>query len=133
MRVPIMSEEIRQSCVCGGGRPSNDELSALIVTGAQGDTQPLFVAVAPLLTAFYEGQVQAGRARREDLEALVHQAFAALCRHRQSYDAAHPFRAWLIEIARGTLRDHLHRNDPRPVDASLALAACAPRKILRAV
>lgn len=133
MRVPIMSEEIRQSCVCGGGRPSNDEFSALIVTGGQGDTQPLFIAVAPLLTAFYEGQVQAGRARREDLEALVHQAFAALCRHRQSYDAAHPFRAWLIEIARSTLRDYLHRNDVNRVEASLALAACTPRKILRAV
>jgi RNA polymerase sigma-70 factor, ECF subfamily len=131
-----MSEEFRQSCVCGDDRPSNDELSALIARVAacgQGDAQPLFAAVAPLLTAFYEGQVQAGRARREDLQSLVDQAFAALCRRRQSYDSAYPFRAWLIEVARSTLRDYLRSHDANPVDATLALAACGPRKVMRAV
>jgi RNA polymerase sigma-70 factor, ECF subfamily len=130
-----MSEEFRQSCVCGDDRPSNDELGALIarvVADGQGGSQ-LFAAVAPLLTAFYEGQVQAGRARREDLQGLVDQAFAALCRGRESYDHAHPFRAWLIEVARSTLRDYLLNLDARPVDASRAAAACAPRHVMRAV
>jgi RNA polymerase sigma-70 factor (ECF subfamily) len=133
----MMSEGYGESCVCADDRPSNDELSALIaqvVMRGQDAPQRLFSAVAPLLSAFYEGHIQAGRAKREDLETLVQRAFLAVCQRHGSFDGGHPFRAWLIEIARSTLLDYLvsqsaNRGGVAPVVAS----PIRRKKALRAV
>ncbi|MFJ3484626.1 hypothetical protein ACIPL1_14760 [Pseudomonas sp. NPDC090202] len=106
-----MSQGYHGGCVCSVDRPSNDELSALMARVAvrgEGASDALLVAVAPLLTAFFEGQVQAGRARREDLDSWVREAGGALYRRRSGYDATRPFRAWLLDIAREQLLDYLH-------------------------
>lgn len=107
-----MTDTDRNGCLREIDRLSNEQLSALIsgvVIDGKGASAPLFAAVAPLLIAFYEGQVQAGRARHEHLEALVQDAFLAIYQRCASYDPAHPIRAWLIEIARCTLVDYLQK------------------------
>ncbi|ROM67257.1 hypothetical protein BK653_16695 [Pseudomonas brassicacearum] len=106
-----MAEGYRDSCLCSVDRLGNDELQALmidVVKHGKGSSQQLLATVKPLLMAFYEGQVQAGRVRREEVEGLVQQAFTSLYQRRTSYDPNFPFRAWLIEIARCTLLHYLH-------------------------
>lgn len=123
-----MSQGDHGGCVCSVGRPSNDELSALmarVVVRGEGVSDALFVAVTPLLTAFFEGQVQAGRARREDLDGWVREACAALYRRRAGYDATRPFRAWLLDIAREQLLDYLHSRHADLAQSLLAEASPA--------
>lgn len=106
-----MTDSDRIGCLREIDRLSNEQLGTLItgvVIHGKGASQPLFAAVAPLLNAFYEGQVQAGRARHEHLDGLVQAALMAIYQRCASYDPTHPIRAWLIEIARCTLVDYLH-------------------------
>jgi len=102
-----MSRSHRTACVSEADRYSNEEFATMmtgVVRREKGAAQRLFRAVAPLLIAFYGGQVQAGRARREDLEPLVQRALAAVYRGRVGHAAAHrPFRAWLLDIARAVM------------------------------
>lgn len=111
-----MTECYRDSRVCMIDRLSNDELGALIAGVVADDecaTQKLFAAVEPLLKAFYEGQVQAERARHEHLEGLVQEAFMTVYQRCATYDTALSIRAWVIDIARCKLIDHLrsHRTE----------------------
>ncbi|WP_248739049.1 hypothetical protein [Pseudomonas sp. MWU12-2029] len=113
-----MAEGYRQHCLCEADRLGNDELYAL-VTGAvrhdRAESQQLFATVTPLLIAYFEGQVQAGRISREDTGRLVQQAFKTLYLEQARHDPGFPFRAWLIEIARSTLLDNLaHRGITAP-------------------
>ena len=97
-----MSKEYRSSCVNPSVRFSNDELVTLmrdVVSRTKGSSRQLFLTIAPLLVAFFGGQVQAGRASVEDLGQLVQQALVAAYRFRSSYDFRQPFRAWLLNIA----------------------------------
>jgi RNA polymerase sigma-70 factor (ECF subfamily) len=59
--------------------------------------------VTPLLIAFFEGQVQAGRIKRGETASLVQEAFKALYLEQPRYDPNLPFRAWILDIARSTL------------------------------
>jgi RNA polymerase sigma-70 factor (ECF subfamily) len=98
-----------EGCLSRVDHLGNDELCALmadVVKHGGGPLQQLLARVKPLLKAFYEGQVQAGRVRREKVEGLVQEASIALYQRRASYDPNVPFRAWLIEIARDTLLDY---------------------------
>ncbi|KQW28445.1 MULTISPECIES: sigma-70 family RNA polymerase sigma factor [Pseudomonas] len=107
-----MTERYGDSCLCSVDRLGNDELRALmidLVKSGKGASTQLLATVKPLLMAFYEGQVQAGRVRREEVEGLAQQAFASLYQRRASYDPNVPFRAWLIETARRTLLHYLRK------------------------
>ncbi|WP_225875070.1 MULTISPECIES: hypothetical protein [Pseudomonas] len=124
-----MAEGYRQQCLCEADRLGNDELYAL-VTGAvrhdRAESQQLFATVTPLLIAFYEGQVQAGRISREDTGNLVQQAFKMLYLEQARHDPDFPFRAWLIEIARSTLLINLGKRDMATTTASPPLACVSP-------
>ncbi|WP_339485555.1 hypothetical protein [Pseudomonas sp. EL_65y_Pfl2_R95] len=105
-----MADCYRSNCVFGVDRPSNEQLGALIaevVARGKEAVDPLYSAVSPLLSAFYEGQVQAGRAKKEHLDALIESAFVAVCWECASYDASRPVRAWLVEIARSQFLEYL--------------------------
>jgi len=118
-----MTERYGDSCLCSADRLGNDELRALMIdligSGNSTPTQ-LLATVKPLLMAFYEGQVQAGRVRREEVEGLAQQAFASLYQRRSSYDPNVPFRAWLIEIARCTLLHYLRNQKDNGVTDTVA-------------
>ncbi|MGF6488030.1 sigma factor [Pseudomonas frederiksbergensis] len=132
-----MAEGYRDSCLCRVDRLGNDELCTLmadVVKHDGGASQQLLVTVKPLLTAFYEGQVQAGRVRREEVEGLVQKAFMALYQRRASYDSNIPFRAWLIEIARDTLLDYWRSQSGNAVVEPLAsVPALNHHEVLRAI
>lgn len=101
-----MAEGYRVSCLSTDERLGNDELHALmagVVRRDRRESQQLFAAVTPLLIAFYEGQVQAGRIKRGATAALVQEAFKALYLGQPGYDPNLPFRAWVLDIARSTL------------------------------
>ncbi|WP_159812277.1 hypothetical protein [Pseudomonas sp. 18058] len=101
-----MAEGYRVSCLSTAERLGNDELHALMAGFVRRDrreSQQLFAAVTPLLIAFYEGQVQAGRIKRGATAALVQEAFKALYLGQPGYDPNLPFRAWVLDIARSTL------------------------------
>jgi RNA polymerase sigma-70 factor (ECF subfamily) len=115
-----MTEGCRDSWLCRTDRLGNDELCALMAKVAKHGpraSQQLLATVKPLLSAFYEGQVQAGRARREEVDGLIQEAFMALQQRRADYDPGVPFRAWLIAIARETL---LYRWQNQGRDAGVA-------------
>lgn len=101
-----MAEGNRTSCLSTAERLGNDELHALMAGVLRRDrreSQQLFAAVTPLLIAFYDGQVQAGRIKRGETAGLVQEAFKALYLGQPGYDPNLPFRAWVLEIARITL------------------------------
>lgn len=126
-----MAEGYRHTCLCESDRLGNDELYALVagaVRHGRGEAQQLFATVTPLLIAFYEGQVQAGRVRREDTGNLVQQAFRALYQKQADHDPSFPFRAWLIEIARSTLLDNLGHRGAEVVATADALAGASARE-----
>lgn len=105
-----MAEHYRGNCLDRHERPANDELCALMADVLEHDAPAslqLIATVTPLLLAFFEGQVQAARVERDNVEALVQQAFLTLYQRRAAYDSTIPFRAWLIETARDTLLEHL--------------------------
>ncbi|ABA74007.1 MULTISPECIES: hypothetical protein [Pseudomonas] len=122
-----MAEGYRHTCLCESDRLGNDELYALVagaVRHGRSEAQQLFATVTPLLIAFYEGQVQAGRIRREDTGGLVQQAFRTLYQEQAAHDPSFPFRAWLIEIARATLLNNLdHRGTDAVADALAGASA----------
>lgn len=123
-----MAEGYRHTCLCESDRLGNDELYALVagaVRHGRGEAQQLFATVTPLLIAFYEGQVQAGRVRREDTGNLVQQAFRALYQEQAAHDPSFPFRAWLIEIARSTLLDNLGHRGAEVVPTADGLAGAS--------
>lgn len=113
-----MTEGYRASCLCKVDRLANEALRTLmanVVNGDRGASRRLSTQVTPLLSAFYEGQVQAGRVRPEQVEYLVQRAFKTLLENRAHYNPGLPFRAWLLDIARGTLLSHLHANTVVPL------------------
>ncbi|WP_460043032.1 hypothetical protein [Pseudomonas sp. S2_H01] len=121
-----MNDGYRNSGLCGIDWLSNEELGRLIanvVVQEKGASQQLFAAVAPLLMAFYEGQVQAGRARHEHLETLVQEAFMVVHQRSASFDCALSTRAWLIDIARCKLVDYLQSIGD---EALVAVSAAVP-------
>lgn len=104
-----MSEGYRMHCADETWRLSNDELNALMAEVARrgkGSAQQLFLAITPLLIAFYGGQVQAGRMKMEDLEHLVQQTLLVVYQNRASHDPGQPFRAWLLDIARSKMGEY---------------------------
>ena len=126
-----MAEGYRHTCLCESDRLGNDELYALVagaVRHGRGEAQQLFATVTPLLIAFYEGQVQAGRIRREDTGSLVQQAFRALYQEQAAHDPSFPFRAWLIEIARSTLLNNLGHRGAEVVPTADGLAGASARE-----
>ncbi|MFI8479115.1 hypothetical protein ACIGCM_00885 [Pseudomonas sp. NPDC078700] len=105
-----MTDCYRNNCVFGVDRPSNEQLGALVaevVMRGKDAADPLYVAVSPLLSAYFEGQVQAGRAKNEHLDGLIQSAFVALCWKCSSYDSNRPVRAWLVEIAHSQFVEYL--------------------------
>lgn len=105
-----MAEGYRVRCLNTAERLGNDQLHALMAGVVRRDTdesKQLFETVTPLLIAFYEGQVQAGRIGREDAAGLVQEAFNALYLGRIRYDPNLSFRAWILDIARSTLLANL--------------------------
>ncbi|KSW22001.1 hypothetical protein P3W55_10155 [Pseudomonas citronellolis] len=100
-------------CMSLAGRCSNAEFGALLVQAQQGggEASPrLLKALVPLLVAFFEGQVQAGRMRGEDLGEVLRATLKAVDSQRASYDPAGPFRAWLLDIARQELGEYQRRS-----------------------
>jgi RNA polymerase sigma-70 factor (ECF subfamily) len=122
-----MAEGNHPSYLCTAERLGNDELHALMaeaIRHGMPQSKLLVTTVTPLLIAFFEGQVQAGRVRCEDTQSLVQQTFNALYLGQARYDPNAPFRAWLLEIARATL---LHNVDNPTANARLEpFAALAP-------
>jgi RNA polymerase sigma-70 factor (ECF subfamily) len=93
-------------CMNLAGRRSNAEFGALILgSGEPGEaaSRQLYMAVLPLLIAFFEGQAQAGRIGQQDIGELLRATLRLVDRQRASYDPALPFRAWLLELARHEL------------------------------
>lgn len=93
-------------CMNLAGRRSNAEFGALILgSGEPGEaaSRQLYMAVLPLLIAFFEGQAQAGRIVPQDMGELLRGTLRQVDRQRASYDPAVPFRAWLLELARQEL------------------------------
>lgn len=89
---------------------NNDELGRLIAGVARRDkgvAQKLFPAITPLLTAFYEGQHQAGRVRHESIVVLIQEALLLIHKSSIHFESSLPTRAWLIDIARRVLVTHL--------------------------
>ncbi|TFY84393.1 RNA polymerase subunit sigma-24 [Pseudomonas kairouanensis] len=113
-----MTEGYRASCLSTDDRLASEALRLLmahVVSGNRSAGRRLSIQVTPLLKAFYEGQVQAGRIRPEQVECLVHSAFKALLEKPTDYDPCQPFRAWLLDIARTTLLHHLRANTVVPL------------------
>ncbi|MCX4221398.1 MULTISPECIES: hypothetical protein [Pseudomonas] len=126
-----MAEGYRNNCLREADRLGNDELYALVagaVSHGRGEAQQLFATVTPLLIAFYEGQAQAGRIRREDTGNLVQQAFRMLYQEQAAHDPSFPFRAWLIEIARSTLLNNPGHRGTDAVATADALAGAPIRE-----
>ncbi|MDH1011091.1 hypothetical protein N5J43_19725 [Pseudomonas nicosulfuronedens] len=93
-------------CMNLAGRRSNAEFGALILGSGEPDEaalRQLYMAVLPLLIAFFEGQAQAGRIGQQDMGELLRATLRQVDRQRCSYDPAFPFRAWLLELARHEL------------------------------
>ncbi|MEP9315909.1 hypothetical protein ABKS89_02105 [Pseudomonas sp. LABIM340] len=93
-------------CMNLAGRRSNAEFGALILGSGEPDeaaSRQLYMAVLPLLIAFFEGQAQAGRIGQQDMGDLLRATLRQVDRQRVSYDPAVPFRAWLLELARHEL------------------------------
>ncbi|VVO65750.1 hypothetical protein [Pseudomonas fluorescens] len=91
-----MAEGFRVSCLSTVERLGNDELHALmdaVVRRDKRESLRLFATVTPLLIAFYEGQVQAGRIKQGATASLVQQSLKALCLGQPRYDRNLPFRA----------------------------------------
>ncbi|NUT78773.1 hypothetical protein HNO86_27405 [Pseudomonas sp. C1C7] len=129
-----MAEDYRPSSLFNVDRPGNEELCALMADALAHDTAAslqLIATVTPLLLAFFEGQQQAGRIEHESVGDLVREAFITLHRRRAEYDSHTPFRAWLIEMARCTLLEHLHSLQEKDI----ASPASAPnrRQVLQAI
>lgn len=104
-------------CSFEADRLPNDELVALMRDVVERSAPPpwqLQQAAASVFLAFYRGQASAQRASEADLPSLVREAQAALYRHRGTFNPDVPFRAWLLEIARLTLIDHLERRAGDP-------------------
>lgn len=96
-------------CMNLAGRRSNAEFGALILgSGELGEAalRQLYMAVLPLLIAFFEGQAQAGRIGLQDVGELLRATLRQVDRQRAGYDALVPFRAWLLELARHELSAH---------------------------
>jgi len=96
-------------CMNLAGRRSNAEFGALILGSGEPDEatlRQLYIAVLPLLIAFFEGQAQAGRIGQQDMGDLLRATLRQVDRQRVSYDPAVPFRAWLLELARQALSTH---------------------------
>ncbi|NWA68134.1 hypothetical protein [Pseudomonas reactans] len=113
-----MTEGYRGNCLCKVGRLGNERLCTLMVhvlNSDRGAVRRLSGNVSPLLVAFYEGQAQAGRIRHENIQYLVREAFLAVLENAAGYDAATPFRAWLLEIARTTLLGYLPSTNVTPL------------------
>lgn len=123
-------------CGCAEAwRVSNDELQALVVDAARHDPDSvpkLLTVITPLLTAIYDGQVQAGRLHPDDVGQLVQQALLALRRTRANTDPALPFRTRLLDIARSTMRAHRRRHgseaSPAPVILRGRTSVSLPRE-----
>lgn len=101
-----MAEGYRVSCLSAAERLGNNELHALmagVVRRERRESEQLFATVRPLLIAFYEGQVQAGRIKRGETAGLVQESLKALYFGQAGYDPNMPFRAWIVDIARATL------------------------------
>lgn len=125
-----MTEGYRGNCLCSADHLGNSQLCQLmaeVVKQGKPASGPLLMTVKPLLMAFYEGQVQAGRLGRDEVDDLARQAFNSLYQRRHRYDPNVPFRAWLIEIARSTLLRHLRNQkgtgvgDPMPMASVINL------------
>ncbi len=105
-------------CMNLAGRRSNAEFRALVLgTGEPAGiaSRQLYMAVLPLLVAFFEGQVQAGRIGQPAMGDLVRATLRQVERQRAAFDPAVPFRAWLLELARqelGAYRSALHAEAP---------------------
>jgi len=98
-------------CMNLAGRRSNAEFGALILGAGEPEeaaSRQLYMAVLPLLIAFFEGQAQAGRIGQQDMGDLLRASLRQVDRQRASYDPAIPFRAWLLELARHELSVHRH-------------------------
>lgn len=96
-------------CMNLAGRRSNAEFGALILgSGELGEAalRQLYMAVLPLLIAFFEGQAQAGRIGLQDVGELLRATLRQVDRQRAGYDPLVPFRAWLLELARHELSAH---------------------------
>lgn len=96
-------------CMNLAGRRSNAEFGALILgSGEPGEAalRQLYMAVLPLLIAFFEGQAQAGRIGLQDVGELLRATLRQVDRQRAGYDPLVPFRAWLLELARHELSAH---------------------------
>ncbi|MFV3372260.1 hypothetical protein ACNFH5_29160 [Pseudomonas sp. NY15435] len=96
-------------CMNLAGRRSNAEFGALILgSGELGEAalRQLYMAVLPLLIAFFEGQAQAGRIGQQDVGELLRATLRQVDRQRAGYDPLVPFRAWLLELARHELSAH---------------------------
>ncbi|SNS82536.1 sigma factor [Pseudomonas segetis] len=125
-----MTDSYRSNCVLGVDRPSNEQLGMLVaevVARGEEAADPLYVAVSPLLSAYYEGQVQAGRALDEHLDELVQSAFVAICWNCTSYDPVRPVRAWLVDIARSQFVEYLRNRRGRAKVRLVAEASSARR------
>ncbi|MCP1625304.1 hypothetical protein [Pseudomonas nitroreducens] len=93
-------------CMNLAGRRSNAEFGALILGSGEPDeaaSRQLYLAVLPLLIAFFEGQAQAGRIGQQEMGDLLRATLRQVDRQRGRYDPAVPFRAWLLELARQEL------------------------------
>ncbi|WP_130901454.1 hypothetical protein [Pseudomonas sp. Sample_23] len=104
-----MAEGYRTSCLSKAERLGNAELHALmagVLRRERRESLQLFAAVTPLLIAFYDGQVQAGRIKRGATAGLVQEAFKTLYLGQPGYDPNLPFRAWVLEVARTTLQSN---------------------------
>ena len=119
-----MSKNHPRGCTDEAWRVSNDELQALVMDAARHDldsAQKLFRVITPLLTAIYDGQVQAGRLDPGEVAHLVQQALLAVSSNRGRRDPGLPFRAHLLDIARSTMRAHRRRHGGETSPASVGM------------
>ncbi|MBZ9781490.1 hypothetical protein K9857_07970 [Pseudomonas sp. REP124] len=132
-----MAEGFRESCLNSIDRLADDELRALMADVLKHDTAAslqLIANVTPLFLAFFEGQAQAERVGQDSVEGLVQEAFMTLYRRRADYDDNTPFRAWLIEMARCTLLEHLrNRKDAQVAHSFRGLTDLNRHHTLRAI
>lgn len=86
---------------------TNAELGAWLAADPASDprsVERLFRAVAPLLVAYFDGQLQG---RPCDTEALVLETLIELYRQRSGQGTERPFRAWMMDMARMALLRYL--------------------------
>jgi DNA-directed RNA polymerase specialized sigma24 family protein len=104
-----MSQTIPMPWQPAADRPTDADLCAWLRSGRGNEAaarSSLSGAVAPLLAAFFEGQLGA---QHPSVDAMVSDVLDDAWQQRHDYDGSLPLRAWMLDMARVRMVGHRAR------------------------